>query len=81
MNDPARRDQIQQLFSESLFYATAGDDPAWWRVRLRDRKTERVRDLKNMRMDLWFAPSPNNSLITARSVNTGEIHALDWEAP
>jgi len=66
---------------ESLFYATIGDDASWWRVRMRDRKTERVAVLRNMRVTLWFAPAPNNSLITARSVGTDEIYALDWDAP
>jgi hypothetical protein len=28
-----------------------------------------------------FAPAPDNSLITTRSIGTDEIHALDWEAP
>ena len=64
-----------------LFYTTFGDDASWWRVRIRDRKTERVAGLKNMRLGLWFAPAPNNSLITARSVGTDEIYALDWKAP
>jgi Tol biopolymer transport system component len=66
---------------ESLFYETFGDDASWWRVRMRDRKTERVVALKRMRVEQWFAPAPNNSLITARSVGTDEIYALDWEAP
>ena len=66
---------------ECLFYETFGDDASWWRVRMRDRKTERVALLKNMRVDQWFEPAPNNSLITARSVGTDEIYALDWEAP
>ena len=66
---------------EYLFYETNGDDASWWRVRLRDRKTERVARLKDMRVDGWFAPAPNNSLITARSVGTNEIYALDWELP
>jgi Tol biopolymer transport system component len=66
---------------ESLFYEVIGDDAAWWRVRMGDRKTERVAPLKNMRVTLWFAPAPNNSLITAHSVSTDEIYALDWEAP
>jgi len=50
-------------------------------VRMRDRKTERVAALKNMQVGKWFAPAPNNSLITTRSVGTDEIYALDWEAP
>jgi hypothetical protein len=66
---------------ESLFYRTDGDDESWWRVRLRDRKTERIARLKDMRVDGWFAPAPNNSLITARHVGTNEIYALDWDLP
>jgi Tol biopolymer transport system component len=66
---------------ESLFYRSAGDDASWWRVRIRDRKTERVAALKNTSVTDWFAPAPNNSLITAREVGTNEIYALDWEAP
>jgi serine/threonine protein kinase/Tol biopolymer transport system component len=66
---------------ESLFYETEGDDASWWRVRMGDRKTERVTRLKNMQVTDWFAPAPNNSLITARSVGTNEIYALDWELP
>jgi Tol biopolymer transport system component/DNA-binding winged helix-turn-helix (wHTH) protein len=66
---------------ESLFYETFDHDASWWRVRMRDRKTERVAALKNMQVGKWFAPAPNNSLITTRSVGTDEIYALDWEAP
>jgi Tol biopolymer transport system component len=66
---------------ELLFYRTLGNDPSWWRVRMRDRKTERIPIPKNIRVTDWFALAPNNSLITARSVGTDEIYALDWEAP
>jgi eukaryotic-like serine/threonine-protein kinase len=66
---------------ESLFYTTFGDDSSWWRVRMRDRKTERIAALKTMRVDKWFAPAPNDSLITARSVGADDIYALEWEAP
>ena len=65
---------------EYLFYLANSDDSAWWRVRLRDRKTVRVAALKNMRVSQWFAPALNNSLITARQ-SGGEIYALDWKAP
>jgi hypothetical protein len=69
------------LDGESLFYETKGDDASWWRVRLRDRKAERIALLKNMNVAGWFAPAPNDSLITARNAGTDEIYALDWEAP
>jgi len=69
--------------SEFLFYdGGAGDDLSWWRVRMRDRKTQRIAALKNLRMEGgWFAPAPNDSLITTRSVGVNEIYALGWEAP
>jgi Tol biopolymer transport system component len=70
---------------ESLFYRTWGDDPSWWRVRMRDRKTERIVALKSIpgaqAADRWFAPAPNNSLMTSRRVATNDIYALDLEAP
>ena len=69
------------LDGEYLFYLTGGDGTSWWRVRLRDRKTERVAALKNLQVNGWFAQAPNNSLITWRQTGTDEIYALDWKAP
>ncbi len=66
---------------EYLFYGTIGDDASWWRVRMHDRKTERIASLNGLRLTYWFAVAPNNSLITARNAGTDEIYALDWEAP
>ena len=67
---------------EFLFFMTPGDDASWWRVRMRDRKVERVLRLKDMKVsDGWFAPTPNNTLITSQETGTAEIYALDWEAP
>jgi hypothetical protein len=36
----------------------------------------RLAAVTNMRLDAWFAPVPNDSLITSRSVGTGEIYTL-----
>jgi len=68
---------------KSLFFWVAGRDQAWWRLRMSDRQVERVISLKKIPIagDAWFAPGPDNSLITTRSVGTDEIFALDWEAP
>ena len=67
---------------DSLFYRTTGDDPAWWRVRMRVRRTEHIVDLKSIPeaegTDLWFAPAPNNSLMTTRIVVNNDIYSLDW---
>jgi Tol biopolymer transport system component/DNA-binding winged helix-turn-helix (wHTH) protein len=67
---------------ESLFYLAVGDGPSWWKIRMHDRKTERIAALKDLRIEAgWFAPAPNDSLITWRDAGVDEIYALDWEAP
>jgi hypothetical protein len=65
-----------------LFFQTWRDDASLWRVRIYDLKADRITTLKDKRLTAgWFAPAPNNSLITSRSTGTDEIYALDWEAP
>lgn len=61
---------------ESVFYLTIGDH-VLWRVRVRDRRTERIA----LPRAGGIAAAPDNSLIIARNVGTDEIYALDWEAP
>jgi Tol biopolymer transport system component len=55
------------------------------RVRLRDRKLERVTDLRNFRQTgnygYWLGLAPNDSPLLLRDVGTQEIYALDWQAP
>ena len=66
---------------ESLFF---GSDDGWaCRVRMPDRKVERVANLQKMRVAGWgyFAAAPNNSFITAVDAGAEEIFALDWKAP
>ena len=67
---------------EFLFFES-GPGQWVWRVRMRDRKVERVADLNNIRVAGWgwFAAAPNNSFITARDAGTEEIYALEWKAP
>jgi Tol biopolymer transport system component len=71
------------LFFASGFESGFESDLWVWRVRMRDRKVERVTNLTNIRVAGWgwFAAAPNNSFITARDAGTEEIYALDWEAP
>ena len=65
----------------------------WWRLRMRDRKVERInvrwvplglaKELYGMPLADFgrFGVAPNNSLITVRDDGTDEIFAVDWEAP
>ncbi len=61
-------------------------DLAVYRVRIADRKTERVADLKNLRRVVepfisWSGLSPDGSPLLMRDVGTQEVYALDFEAP
>ena len=53
------------------------------RMRISDRKAERVTNLRDIPVAGWgwFAAAPNNSFITAVDAGTEEIFALDWKAP
>ena len=62
---------------EYLFFETIGNE-GWCRVRIRDRKAERIVPLKNIPVQSWFAQGPNNSLIATRLAGADEIYALDW---
>ena len=55
------------------------------RIRIRDRKLERVADLKNFRQtgywNVWLGMTPDDSPLLLRDTGTQEIYALDWQAP
>jgi Tol biopolymer transport system component/predicted Ser/Thr protein kinase len=71
--------------SEYVYFSHAGLEPAVMRVRLRDRKVERVADLKTFRatgyFGDWLGLAPDDSLLMLRDTGTQEIYALDWQAP
>jgi Tol biopolymer transport system component len=60
-------------------------DPAAYRVRISDRKLERMVSLKGLRRALtigaWAGLAPDDSSLLLRDVGSQEIYALDWEAP
>jgi len=62
------------------------NDPAVLRLRISDRKVERMVDLKNFRMagydwGFWLGLAPDDSPLLLRDTGTEDIYALDWEAP
>ena len=70
------------LDGEFLFFES--DHDKWvWRVRIRDRKAERIVNLNDIDVAGWgwYAVAPNNSLLTAHAAGGQQIYALDWEAP
>lgn len=68
------------------FDAILSDDPALFRVRMSDRKLERVASLAGVRrfwgqFGAWTGLTPDDSLLLVRDISSQEIYALQWQAP
>jgi eukaryotic-like serine/threonine-protein kinase len=68
-----------------VYFLHQEDQPSVMRIRIRDRKIERVADLKNFRQtgywSVWLGMAPDDSPLLLHDIGTQEIYALDWEAP
>jgi Tol biopolymer transport system component len=66
-----------------LYFATTGEDQAWWRFRLRDRRPERIANVAELglRTDFFFSVSPHGIIITSRDLTSSQIYGLEWKAP
>ena len=68
-----------------VYFLHEENQPSVMRVRIRDRKLERVADLKNFRHTgywvIWLGMAPDDSPLLLRDTGTQEIYALDWQAP
>ena len=68
-----------------VYFQRFSNEPAVMRVRIRDRKLERVADLKNFRLagffGNWLGLAPDDSPLLLRDTGTQEVYALDWQAP
>ncbi len=71
--------------SDYVYFLHAENDPSVMRIRIRDRKVERIADLKNFRQtgyfNFWLGLAPDDSPLLLRDIGTKEIYALDWQAP
>ena len=67
-----------------MYFLHEENQPSVMRVRIRDRKLERVADLKNFRQagfwSVWLGMAPDDSPLLLRDTGTQEIYALDWQA-
>jgi len=66
------------------FDTTLTDDPAFFRIRIADRKLERLVGLKNLRrfwgqFGPWTGLAPDDSLLLVKDTSSQEIYALDWQ--
>jgi serine/threonine protein kinase/Tol biopolymer transport system component len=68
-----------------VYFLHEENQPSVMRVRIRDRKVERIADLKNFRQtgywNVWLGLAPDDSPLLLRDIGTKEIYALDWQAP
>jgi Tol biopolymer transport system component len=68
-----------------VYFLHEENQPSVMRVRIRDRKVERIADLKNFRQtgywNVWLGLAPDDSPLLLRDAGTQEIYALDWQAP
>lgn len=68
------------------FDTTLTEDPAFFRVRISDRKLERLVSLKGVRrfwgeLGQWTGLAPDDSPLLVRDISSQEVYALDWRAP
>jgi eukaryotic-like serine/threonine-protein kinase len=67
-----------------VYFLHEENQPSVMRVRIRDRKIERVADLKNFRQtgfySVWLSLAHDDSPLLLRDTGTQEIYALDWQA-
>jgi eukaryotic-like serine/threonine-protein kinase len=69
-----------------IYFDTVDADPAFFRVRIRDHKVERIVSLRGLPRKFgafgpWTGMAPDGSPLVARDASFDEIYALDWEAP
>src|SRR5882672_174456 len=72
----------QFIYFDTMF----GDTPGIFRVRVADRKLEKVASLEGVQrfqanFGPWSGLAPDDSPLVTRDNSNQEIYALDWEAP
>jgi Tol biopolymer transport system component/DNA-binding winged helix-turn-helix (wHTH) protein len=68
------------------FDTTLTEDANFFRIRISDRKLERLVSLKGMRrywgdLGSWTGLTPDDTPLLIRDVSSQEIYAIDWDAP
>jgi len=70
--------------STYVYFDTTAGDTAFCRVRVSDRKIERLASLNDIRRSgtyQWTGLAADDAPLLLRDVGTEEIYALDWNAP
>lgn len=70
---------------QHIYFLKEGADFAVLRIRISDRKVERVADLRKFKgtgyMSTALSLAPDDSPLLLRDTGTSEVYALDWEEP
>ena len=67
------------------FNSTAGGEPAFYRLQIKNHKVERVASLANIKrpntasFGAWTGLAPDDSPLALRDISSYEIYALDWQ--
>jgi Tol biopolymer transport system component len=73
--------------SKYIYFDTGlSEDPAFYRVRVADKKLERMADLKGFRRVVfgwlpWSGVTPDGAPLLLRDISSQEVYALDFETP
>ena len=73
--------------SRYVYFDTGlSENPAYYRVRVSDRKLERLADLKGFRRVVfggfpWSGVTPDGAPLLLRDISSQEVYALDFDAP
>jgi Tol biopolymer transport system component len=73
--------------SKYIYFDTGlSENPAFYRVRVADRKLERVADLKGFRRVVfawipWSGITPDGAPLLLRDISSQEVYALDLDTP
>ena len=71
--------------SRYVYYLQGSNNPGVMRLRIADRKIERVADLRNLHTTGFYGSSltlsPDDQPIVTRDIGSQQVFALDWQAP
>jgi Tol biopolymer transport system component len=71
--------------SDYVYSLHGENQPSVMRVHIRDKKVERVADLKNLRhtgyWGTWLGLAPDDSPLLLRDTGSQDVYALDWHTP
>ena len=71
--------------SEYVYFERWGNDIGAMRIRIRDRRQEKIGSLKEFRRTIgpercWSGLTPDNAFLVLRDIGSQEVYALSWDA-